>query len=95
MNATTGASANARARAHTHPEDVPTLDTHALQGGVRGDSRAQQRRNTGIVRFGESFGNFDHEVAVNDDGPTVASVGRVALDMRVRKTREKRKRTRG
>ncbi len=63
----------------TYPEHVTALDAHALQGGVRGDAGAQQRRDARVVPHGQSLGNPDDEVAVDNDGAAVASVGGVAL----------------
>ena len=62
-------------------------DSHVLQRGVRGDARAQQRRDAGEVAAHQRFGHSDDEVAVDNDCATVATVGGVTLEgrMRVRK----------
>jgi hypothetical protein len=61
---------------------MSALDSHALQRGVGGDASAKQRGHAGIVGLGKLFGNFDHEVTVDNDGAAVAAIGRVALDTR-------------
>ena len=70
---------SARCKARAHPEDMTAPDPHALERRVRGNTGAQQRRNSRKVGLREGLGHFDNKMAVDDDGAAVAAVGGVAL----------------